>query len=465
MALVHKAEAHDGMPASMQREPAQPYTQRMAHLIAVGNLAQAKVDSRRLLETESHNLHAIYTLGYLYCAQGNLLSGLNSWQDLVELLHDHEQLLYLQPQQLLFLQSFCGQLLQVCGEVNHLVTLQSNPELHHALCSMGYRTARTSMNLRNALGDPVVKEDPEVRFLERLKPYRDRSGRSRFHYRPPSPPALQVEPTNQGLGTLHRLGEMSRTQGVLALTTFEQALSSWDGACHQLSLAYLPQAEVVTQVVLKGALHLQAVGEPLLHPQLDQLITMAKAKGARVHLRTNAVLLADAAIRQRLLLAPPDTLQIAPDGTCAAEVDAIHGPGAWTRMLEGLTLLRQERNTLHLNDAMLITLVLDAHYEAGSPLLLESLANLVDRIEPAAVNYENATPKCREPFYQLNLLWDGTLIPCSKDINARMPLGSVQQQGVDMIWNGLTATDHAEDLLLNRLESHSQCHSCHDSHD
>ncbi|MEG3638701.1 radical SAM/SPASM domain-containing protein [Magnetococcus sp. PR-3] len=459
MALVHKAEVHGGV-EPMQSGGEQPYTQRMAHLIAAGSITPAKVDTRRRLEKEPLDLHALYTLGYLYCAQGNLLSGLNSWQDLVELLQDREQLVLLQPDQLMFLQAFCGQLLQVCGQVNHLVTLQSNPDLHHALCNMGYRTARTSMNLRNALGSVVERDDPEVRFMERLKPYRDSRGRSRFHFRPSSPPALKVEPTNQGMGTLSQLGEMTRAQGILALETFEQALTTWNGASHQMTLPYLPHPEVDQRVILSGALNLHAVGEPLLHPHLDQLIAMGRARGAQVHLRTNAILLADTTVRQKLLRNPPDTLQISPEGTCAQEVDAIHGEGSWTRMLQGLTLLHQERAALPDDHTMTITLVLDPHHEAGSPQLTEVMAPLVDRMEPAALVHDSPTPKCREPFYQLNLLWDGTLIPCSKDINARMPLGNVHQQGVDMIWNGLSATDHAEDLLLNRLESHTQCNSC-----
>jgi MoaA/NifB/PqqE/SkfB family radical SAM enzyme len=84
------------------------------------------------------------------------------------------------------------------------------------------------------------------------------------------------------------------------------------------------------------------IGEPLLHRELDRMITMAKELGAETELITNAMLL-DRAMSERLVAAGLDRLIVSIDSTSPDEQADIRSGGSLERIVDNLQTLAAVR--------------------------------------------------------------------------------------------------------------------------
>jgi radical SAM protein with 4Fe4S-binding SPASM domain len=138
----------------------------------------------------------------------------------------------------------------------------------------------------------------------------------------PSPRHLQIEVT----GACNLACEMclvayrpkiGRRSGAFGLADFERLL------------AVMPDLERVT---------LQGLGEPLLNPQLLDMVRAVRARGARVGFNSNGMLLTEARARD-LIEAGTSWLHISLDGASAATYEAIRHGGRFDRVRANLRRL------------------------------------------------------------------------------------------------------------------------------
>src|SRR5690348_11469302 len=78
---------------------------------------------------------------------------------------------------------------------------------------------------------------------------------------------------------------------------------------------------VVDQFENLSHLHLQGLGEPMMHPRFFDMVAYAAGKGIRVTTNSNGTLL-NAKRAERTVLSGLDTLHISIDGTTAATYEA-----------------------------------------------------------------------------------------------------------------------------------------------
>ena len=93
---------------------------------------------------------------------------------------------------------------------------------------------------------------------------------------------------------------------------------SWDEPGGTMAMAtYRQLAEGLRQAPTLKAVAFWGLGEPLLHPDIVEMVSMASELGARTELITNGLLL-DAAMAEGLITAGLDTLVVSVDGTTPA---------------------------------------------------------------------------------------------------------------------------------------------------
>jgi radical SAM protein with 4Fe4S-binding SPASM domain len=89
-------------------------------------------------------------------------------------------------------------------------------------------------------------------------------------------------------------------------------------------------------------LHLQGLGEPLMHPRFFDMVDYAAAKGIRVTTNSNFTLL-NASRAERCVQSGLDTVHISVDGATAEMYEKIRIRGRWHKLLRNLHLIHEAR--------------------------------------------------------------------------------------------------------------------------
>src|SRR5947209_15567789 len=92
-------------------------------------------------------------------------------------------------------------------------------------------------------------------------------------------------------------------------------------------------------------LHLQGLGEPMMHPRFADLVAYATRRGIRVTTNSNLTLL-NPARAERCVSSGLDTVHISIDGATAATYERIRVRGRLDRLLGNIGLLLEARRRL-----------------------------------------------------------------------------------------------------------------------
>lgn len=234
-------------------------------------------------------------------------------------------------------------------------------------------------------------------------------------------------------------------------------------------------AEQVKTYTRHLALHV--LGEPLLHPDLGQLLAICHAHGLAVNLTTNGTLLAK---RQALLLTSPALRQINISLHSAVEKS---DSDLSAYLAEVFAFIREATS----HTPLLISLrlwnmassVQAPTYGQNAPILkhLEDFfalpAPLVDQLTPghgiplAPRVFLSQNPRftwphnpapemgregfCRGLRDHVAILVDGTVVPCCLDAEADIPLGNIHRQPLGEILASLRATQIYQGFSRRKL--------------
>ncbi len=225
-------------------------------------------------------------------------------------------------------------------------------------------------------------------------------------------------------------------------------------------------------------LYLHVMGEPLLHPQLQQLLHMASERGFKICLTTNGTLLED---KLDVLLAAKHLHKISVSlhsfegNCCSGDLQRYISSAAacCTALAERGVIcalrLWNEGGAQEKNDEIL-TLLSDAlgrdlhqltpdvrgNLKLGERLYLESAAKF-DWPDMAA-------PDCGVEFclglrQQAAVLCDGTVVPCCLDGEGQIPLGNLFDQTLEEILRTPRATALVEGFSRRR-PTEELCRRC-----
>lgn len=202
------------------------------------------------------------------------------------------------------------------------------------------------------------------------------------------------------------------------------------------------------------ALHLNQLGEPLLHKQIVEFVRLAKEQGHRVSLTTNGTLM-DEEIARRLLLAGIDQVTFSIDGFHAATYEGIRVGADYQRVRGNAERFCSLKKELGLKTVVQIDCIESELTRNEIPLMQEYWRDKVDRLTviplddwagkhelPARFGLRNwvsrATGSSR---YPCDLLWttvsvsaEGKVMYCCHDYQLLSGLPGVNEVPLREIW-------------------------------
>lgn len=252
-------------------------------------------------------------------------------------------------------------------------------------------------------------------------------------------------------------GRMERPTGFMELALFRALL----GQLHPGQAGYRP-------------LELHHLGESLLHPQVADFVKSASDHGLPTEMSVNPSLLTPE-LGEQLLAAGLRRLVLSLDGTDDQTLVQIRGPaaryGKAERNIDALLQAVARRGA----DApriviQMIALSANQHQREefqkrygrlGLPTVTAYIKPL-DGPDPDAAQPEGEPLRylCSYPFRSVVVLWDGRVVPCCRDDDARYVLGDLREQTLSAIWHGPAAQALRQGHREERFAPGHLCSGC-----
>lgn len=229
-------------------------------------------------------------------------------------------------------------------------------------------------------------------------------------------------------------------------------------------------------------LRFAATGEPLLHPQIAEMVRYAKQAGIAesIDIVTNASKLTPA-LSQALIDAGLDRLRISVEGLSAADYRANAGATIdFDNFVENIRFFYH-----HCADTRIYVKIIDymvpepedekRFFHLFSPIshaiAVEHLIPAIEEIDYSALADGRALDKpqngeqlmsaevCPQCFYMMQVNPDGKVVPCC---SMRYPkiLGDVSLHSLPQLWTGPAFNQFRQDMLSSRAQASQVCAKC-----
>ena len=225
-------------------------------------------------------------------------------------------------------------------------------------------------------------------------------------------------------------------------------------------------------------LFLDEMGEPLLHPNILDLIEYAQKRGIKVYLTTNACAL-NKEISENLLKLKLERLYISFEGVNKEIYERIRRNANFEQVrvnIEYFCELKRKgkykkpfiqidcielRETIpsfnHFRDYWKdkvdkVNLKSFRDWDGSIP----SITELAPKIMPKPPLRE----RCPLPWFSVVVLWDGKVVPCCYDFDAKYVLGNLREESLEEIWNNDKMTRLREAHVYGEIDKIPLCKNC-----
>ncbi|UJP65990.1 radical SAM/SPASM domain-containing protein [Mongoliitalea daihaiensis] len=230
-------------------------------------------------------------------------------------------------------------------------------------------------------------------------------------------------------------------------------------------------------------LHVYFQGEPFLHPYFTKLIEIAQAYQVYTATSTNAHYLTEANV-DKTLNSGLRQLIVSVDGITQEIYQNYRIRGKLQKVEEGIRRLMQTRNNQKLRyPYVILQFLVTGVNEHQIPALLEWSKGLgIDELQLKSTqiyNFENGSPliptqqaysryvadgqgkwklkhepenKCWRMWQGAVITWDGRVVPCCFDKDAKHVFGTVQEESLESIWNNSLYHAFRTQLLADRSQ-------------
>lgn len=214
-------------------------------------------------------------------------------------------------------------------------------------------------------------------------------------------------------------------------------------------------------------------GEPMLHPELFEMIQYAKGKGILdIYFNTNATLL-DGYRINRLIDTMLDRISISIEGTTKEVYERSRVGAKFEEVLSNVKALRLIRDRRGLPYPKIrVQTVLLPELEESFPQYVEFWQPIADevayvdaRLETPSDNHRGLIADWACPFLwqRMVILWDGTLLPCLmhgiSDFSS-MSLGNVSKVSIKEVWQSDTVNQFRELHKSGQAHKLEACNRC-----
>jgi radical SAM protein with 4Fe4S-binding SPASM domain len=227
---------------------------------------------------------------------------------------------------------------------------------------------------------------------------------------------------------------MTRSTGAMEFELFERLVRE---------VARYPEVE---------ELHMHGFGEPTLDKQLPRKVALAKKLGIQyTYIVTTGSLLTKETAKS-LIIAGLDGMKFSFYGMTAQTYEATHRRLKFDKVVRNIETFFDVRDQLKASNPQIR---FQFAREVAPPGEFEAFINHwrpymdADRGDAffdtglhnwggaKAYNEQrnhNDIPRCRWPFRDMQILWDGKVVPCCYDYDANVVLGNVREKTIEEIW-------------------------------
>jgi radical SAM protein with 4Fe4S-binding SPASM domain len=203
----------------------------------------------------------------------------------------------------------------------------------------------------------------------------------------------------------------------------------------------------LSSIEYSGKILFSAFSEPLLHKEIDQLISRSKKRlpSSRVEIVSNGDLLTLQKMKQ-LFDAGLDTISI-------SMYDGSHQVEYFNNM----------KNDLGLDDTQVV--LRRRYYQDGNyGITISNRSGLIDSNSFRDENESEITTlplkqECYYPFYMILIDYNGDVLLCPHDWSKKLKFGNIQENTVWEIWKGKTL-NHIRKKLFNKDRTFFPCSEC-----
>lgn len=230
-------------------------------------------------------------------------------------------------------------------------------------------------------------------------------------------------------------------------------------------------------------LNLYFQGEPLLHPEFHELAAYASSKNIFTRTSTNGHFLDESSAR-KLIDSGIDSITVSVDGTTQEVYESYRKGGQLDRVLDGIRNLSEARkkskkitpvirlqflvtgeNEHQLNSVYDLARRVGAdrvdfksvqvyEFESGSPLI-SGHKNFARYKKTSTGNWvikNDLEDHCWRMWSGSVITWDGQVVPCCFDKDARHSLGNLKQQSFQTVWKSEAYNSFRMSVLKSRRD-------------
>lgn len=208
-------------------------------------------------------------------------------------------------------------------------------------------------------------------------------------------------------------------------------------------------------------------GEPLLHPKLSEMIVQAKDAGViDIFFNTNGLLLTETKINQ-LIDAGLNRLTVSFEGYEKDFYEKYRVGSDYDKVVANVKLfqkIKRDRDTD--KPKIRVQTVRLPELEPFLPQYKQFWETIADEVTVTDLQGSKFPPAersdwvCPFIFQRMTILWDGTMLPCDRDMEIKHPLGNVKDTDIHEAWTGSFMSDLREQHRQGKADRMNICAKC-----
>lgn len=216
-------------------------------------------------------------------------------------------------------------------------------------------------------------------------------------------------------------------------------------------------------------------GEPLLNPNIVDMVAYGAAAGPKIRLHTNAMTLTRE-LSKELIRAGLDLMSFSVDGFTKESYERIRVHGKWDVVIDNVQGFLEEKAKRRSKKPYVIMQVIEVPEASKSEADKEQFLSLFEGLpvdefyikkpsnwagcyDTDLYGFEPSTP-CTFPWYALTVCWDGLIVPCPQDFFCKLPLGTVQEEGVRGAWHSDRMDTLRHAMAKRQFQGLDPCWEC-----
>lgn len=241
---------------------------------------------------------------------------------------------------------------------------------------------------------------------------------------------------------------------------------------------------IIDEVAAEGGKGVRFIGygEPLLNPNIFEMIEYAHSKQLLIHLTTNGILLDNDKVEE-IFNCKLDSIIFSLQGTTKEEYTKMRNNPFYDKLVENIKKLVDERNKRNLDKPhiQVTTTTLDETEEEIKSFcdkwskIVDKVDNWytslkdishIERIKPLLKRQKQGnyvgSGRCKEVLTKLTVFWDGDISACCGDFNGQLKLGNISSDTLKEIWHSEKLNNLRKIFEKGETPEFTLCKNCND---